>query len=183
MDEAQQQLANLDERIAERVQAIRAERDWWPCQRGCDHCCRHLAHPPELSRIEWQRVDRAVAQLPQVERELVEQRIAQLQEQLAQGCLSGPVVCPYLNELEGACRIYDARPLACHTYGFFVVRDHDQYCQLIEAEVTQRGETAIVWGNGEAIRTEISQLSSAPIPFEQHYSRQDSPFPELPLGN
>jgi uncharacterized protein len=171
MEYSRQLLQGLDKRIESRVQAIRAERDWWPCQRGCDHCCRHLAHPPELTAAEWERVDEAIAQLLNAERVVVEQRINALLQQIAEDTLDSFVVCPYLNEQEGACRIYDARPIACRTYGFFVARDHDQYCQQIETEIHERGENAIVWGNAEAVRHDLEQMSGAPIAFEKHYSR------------
>jgi Fe-S-cluster containining protein len=169
MDALRQSLHNLDKRIDARVQAIRQERDWWPCQRGCDHCCRHLAHPPELSPVEWARVDEAVALLPISERVMVEQRIDALLQQIAERTLSSSVVCPYLNEQEGACRIYAARPIACRTYGFFVAHHEDQYCQKIEAEMMNRGEDAIVWGNAETVRNDVEQISGAPIAFEMHY--------------
>lgn len=174
MDESEQLLHRLDERIETRVQAIRKERDWWPCQRGCDHCCRHLAHPPELTAAEWERVDKAIALLPTSEQVMVEQRINTLLQQIDQGTLSSQVLCPYLNEQEGACRIYASRPIACRTYGFFVARDYDQYCKQIETEIHDRGEDAIVWGNAEAIRNDIEQISGAPITFEQHY--RDQPY-------
>ncbi|MBW4469884.1 MAG: hypothetical protein KME45_05710 [Stenomitos rutilans HA7619-LM2] len=45
-------LQRLDAQIEARAQAIRADRDWWPCRRGCDACCRRLAYPPELSAAE-----------------------------------------------------------------------------------------------------------------------------------
>ncbi|MBD2464365.1 YkgJ family cysteine cluster protein [Oscillatoria sp. FACHB-1407] len=174
MDEVQTLLHRLDERIESRVQAIRQERDWWPCRRGCDHCCHHLAHPLELSAAEWIRVDAAVAKLGTCEREIVEQKIDALLQQIGDRTLGSAVVCPYLNEQEGACRIYDSRPIACRTYGFFVARHDNQYCQQIETEITVRGEEAIVWGNAEAIRRDIEELSGAPIPFEVHYGDRTS---------
>jgi uncharacterized protein len=174
MDDSQHFLHSLDERIESRVQAIRAERDWWPCRRGCDHCCRHLAHPPELSAVEWERLDAAIAQLPTPERVIVEQRIVALLQGIAENTLNSQVVCPYLDEQEGACRIYDARPIACRTYGFFVTHDHDQYCQQIETEIHDRTEREIVWGNAEAIRHEIERMSGKPIPFEIHYASNHS---------
>ncbi len=169
MDESRQLLYSLDERIEARAQAIRGEHDWWPCQRGCDYCCRHLAHAPELSPAEWARVDEAVAQLPVAERAIVEQKINTLLQQIATASLNTSIICPYLNEQEGACRIYDSRPIACRTYGFFVTRDHDQYCQQIEAEIREQGEGAIIWGNGDVIRNDIAQISGTPISFEVHY--------------
>ncbi len=162
-------LQSLDEQVESRVQAIRADRDWWPCRRGCDYCCRHLAQAPNLSPAEWERVDAAVAALPIPIQAMVQQRIEALLEQVVEQGPGSTVVCPYLDEQEGACRIYDSRPLACRTYGFFVTRDHNQYCEQIETEVNNRREEAIVWGNAEAIRHDLNRMSGIPIPFEQHY--------------
>ena len=57
MNQAQQKLLDLEQRIEVRVQDIRASREWWPCRRGCDRCCRQLAQPPELSLQEWVQID------------------------------------------------------------------------------------------------------------------------------
>lgn len=172
MSQSSQPLQSLDKQIEARVQAIRADRDWWPCRRGCDACCRHLAQPPELNPAEWARVDAAVASLPVSVQAMVEQKIEALLRQRVEQTLSAAVVCPYLDEQEGACRIYDSRPLACRTYGFFVARDHDQYCGQIETEVHDRNDAAIVWGNAEAVRQESVRLSGNPIAFETHYSKR-----------
>lgn len=167
--DVQQLLQNLDERIESTVQTIRADREWWPCRRGCDHCCRHLAHPPELSVAEWARVDAALAMLPASVQVAIEQQIESLLQQIVEKTLSSPVVCPYLNQQEGSCYIYDSRPIICRTYGFFVDREHDLYCQQIETEVSKHEEDAIVWGNAAVIGNEIERISGAPIAFEMHY--------------
>jgi Fe-S-cluster containining protein len=169
MDESIAKLQNLDEQIESRVQAIRAERDWWLCRRGCDHCCRHLAHPPELSLAEWERVDRAVAHLPNSVQVEINHRIDALLQQIVQQSLPTSVLCPYLDEREGVCQIYDSRPIACRTYGFFIARDHNQYCEFIETEVNRRGDGAIVWGNAESVRHDLQQIGGLPVPFETHY--------------
>ncbi len=169
MSEGKHPLQNLDEQIESRVQGIRADRNWWPCRRGCDHCCRQLAHPPELSPAEWERVDAAVTNLPASVQLVVEQEIDALLRRIVERVLSSAVVCPYLDEQEGACRIYDARPIACRTYGFYIARDHDQYCKQIETEIHNRGEDTIVWGNAESMRRDLEQISGMPIPFEVHY--------------
>lgn len=170
MPEEQRSLQNLEKRIETRVEAIRGDREWWPCQRGCDHCCRHLAHPPELTSLEWERIDAAVAQLPAAEKLIVEHKILVLLQQIADNTLASQVICPYLNEAEGACRIYTDRPIACRTYGFFVTRDHDQYCDQIETEVRERKDDEIAWGNAATIRNELERISGTPISFEEHYS-------------
>ena len=126
-------------------------------------------HPPELSPAEWTRVDAAVASLPTPIQAVVAQKIEALLRQGVEQTLSTAVVYPYLDEQEGACRIYDARPIACRTYGFFVARDHDQYCGQIETAVNERGDAAIVWGHAEAIRHDVARLSGQPITFATHY--------------
>ncbi|HEY9852050.1 MAG TPA: YkgJ family cysteine cluster protein [Leptolyngbyaceae cyanobacterium] len=176
MNQAQQKLLDLEQRIEVRVQDIRASREWWPCRRGCDRCCRQLAQPPELSLQEWTRIDKAVAALPATIRTEIKQKIEQLLVEIAKNTVNSPVVCPYLDENEGACRIYDARPIACRTYGFFVARDGNDYCQIIENELSFRTDTAtdIIWGNAESIRNEIEKSCGESIPFNVHYQRTNS---------
>ncbi|HEY9850706.1 MAG TPA: YkgJ family cysteine cluster protein [Leptolyngbyaceae cyanobacterium] len=176
MNEAQKKLLALEESIEVRVQDIRASRDWWPCRRGCDRCCRQLAQPPELSLQEWVRIDEAVAALPASIRAEIEQKIDKLLVEIAENTVSSQVVCPYLDEREGACRIYEARPIACRTYGYFVARDGNDYCQIIENELSSRTDTAtnIIWGNAESIRHEIEKNCGVSIPFDVHYQGLNS---------
>lgn len=173
MNQAQQKLLDLEQRIEVRVQDIRASRDWWPCRRGCDRCCRQLAQPPELSLQEWVRIDEAIAALPVPIRAEIEQKIDKLLVQIAENTVTSQIMCPYLDENEGACRIYDARPIACRTYGFFVARDGNDYCQIIKNEVSSRIDTAtdIIWGNAESIRNEIERVCGELIQFDVHYQR------------
>lgn len=169
MTNIQQQLLLVDSRVATRVEAIRTPRDWWPCRRGCDQCCRQLARPPILTSCEWERIDAAVVALPSPIRAEVEQKIKTLLAQIASDTVGSRVVCPFLDDSQGACRIYEARPIACRTYGFFVSRGGDDYCQIVEAEVASQGDRDIVWGNANAIDEEMKLLDPDPIPFEEHY--------------
>lgn len=173
-EDSYQQLLVLDERIELRVKAIRNENDWWLCKRGCDHCCRHLASPPELSRLEWMRVDEAVAALNISVRSEIKKKINLLLMQIASNNMPIHIVCPYLDENSGSCLIYDARPIICRIYGYFVARDGDFYCKFIETEVSSRGDSNVVWGNAEAIYNTLNQISGEPIPFEVHYSQATS---------
>lgn len=170
MNEAQQKLQLIDERIEMRVQAIRAEHDWWLCRQGCDGCCRQLARPPELSSLEWARVDKAVAALDPTVGAEVKNQIDALLVRIAEDTVGTHVVCPYLDERSGSCLIYNARPIACRTYGFFVGRNSNLYCKLIETEVFKRGDN-IVWGNAKAIDDELIRLGGDPVPFEVHYQK------------
>jgi Fe-S-cluster containining protein len=170
MDDTQRKLQILDERVEARVQAIRAKKDWWLCRRGCDYCCRHLARALELSPPEWARVDEAVAALPTAIRHDIEQKISALLLEISQHSTQPHIACPFLDSDSGACHIYDARPIACRTYGFFVARSGNQYCSLIEAELSSRGDDDIVWGNADAISDALERISPELIPFDVHYS-------------
>jgi uncharacterized protein len=169
MTDTQEDLRQLGDRIEARVQAIRAEHDWWPCRRGCDHCCRNLARPLELTIAEWSRVDEAVAALPATISSEIQINIRALLNQI-EGALTTSMICPYLNQQDGCCYIYAARPIACRTYGFFVARDHDQYCTLIETEVASRGDRSITWGNAEVVRHDLNQIGGTLIPFDVYYN-------------
>lgn len=136
--EALDALSILDNAIAARCDAILAEHAHWPCRRGCDHCCRNLAREPEITAAEWARLAPLVRGM-----------------QLAS---DDPRVCPLLDRGTGACRVYEARPVACRTYGFYVERDQGLYCSLIRESV-ERGEfDGVVWGNAAAVERELQAL-------------------------
>jgi Fe-S-cluster containining protein len=148
MDE---RLRILHGEIESRVDAIRAARDW-PCRKGCDYCCRHLAAPPQLTAAERQLLDEGIARLPDELHQQIEGRLTAL------ASASRPIVCPYLDLEARACLVYDCRPVACRTYGYYVERDGGQYCTEIEAMVN-RGECKdVVWGNGEAVTARLESL-------------------------
>ncbi|WP_050046304.1 YkgJ family cysteine cluster protein [Tolypothrix bouteillei] len=126
------------------------------------------ASPPELSPIEWERIDTAVAALDATVRAEVKHKIDALLVQIAGDTLGTCVVCPYLDEQSGSCLIYNDRPIVCRTYGFFVGRNRNFYCKQIETEVSARGDD-IIWGNFEAISDRLMRLGGDLIPFEVHY--------------
>jgi uncharacterized protein len=126
----------LDNEIAARCGEMVAARGDWPCQRGCDHCCRNLAREPELTEAEWLRLRPYVTTIED----------------------KGPRVCPLLDTATGACRVYDVRPIACRTYGFYVERDQGLYCHIIR-EGVERGEfDGVIWGNGSAVEKQLTEL-------------------------
>jgi Fe-S-cluster containining protein len=128
----------LDSRIDKRVAAIRAERPDWPCAKGCDHCCRSLPHLPTITKAEWDRL--ALNE---------EQRTRVLAASTA-----APVTCPLLGP-DGACTVYDRRPIACRTYGYYVERDAGLHCGQIDPD------WPVTWGNGEAINADLRALGEA----------------------
>lgn len=66
-----------------------------------------------------------------------------------------PRVCPFLDTGEGACRVYAHRPAACRTYGYYVERGDVLGC----AQILERSDAPIVWGNGESVRQALATLS------------------------
>jgi Fe-S-cluster containining protein len=65
--------------------------------------------------------------------------------------IPAPIVCPFLDPERGTCLVYESRPLACRTYGFYVERDRGLYCQAIEARVDAGEYSNVVWGNQAGI--------------------------------
>ena len=58
-----------------------------------------------------------------------------------------------LDEEAGACRIYDVRPIACRTYGFYAERGDVLGCFRIEA--LAKGSPDIVWGNQASVQADL----------------------------
>jgi len=139
-------LIRLHAEIDERVTAVRAGRNDWPCRQGCDSCCRRLADVPELTEQEWLLLRQGLAALPKDRLREIGRGIAALASPPAR-----PLICPMLDQAAGLCSIYAYRPLACRTYGFYRQRDRGLYCKEIEARVDGGGLTDVVWGNHDAI--------------------------------
>lgn len=146
-------LAQLHADIEVRVEATREDHPDWLCRRGCDGCCRRLAEVPRLTTAEWAWLREGLSkQPPELLRE-IGQGIAALAEQT-----SRPIVCPLLDRSAGACRVYDHRPVACRTYGFYVQHDKGLYCKDIEARVAGGAWAEVVWGNHDVIDRRLSGL-------------------------
>lgn len=158
-------LALLDAEIAARAEAISAAAAGWPCRAGCDLCCRRLARPPQLSALEWERLRAAIERLPDG---------AELRARLLELPEEGPLVCPLLDEARGECRVYEARPIACRTYGFYSRRDHQLICGEVERHVEHR---AVVWGNHEVIDVRLERLAG-PLQSLGAWLRDGSERPE-----
>ena len=118
-----------------RVDAILAAKPDWPCRKGCDHCCRHLADVPQLTAGEW-------LSLREVLTPELESRIRAMSR-------TRPIMCPLLDEATGACLVYQRRPLACRAYGFYIERGQGLYCGIIES---RSDLDDVVWGNWESVQ-------------------------------
>ena len=144
------ELIQIQQQVHHRVAAIASAHPAWPCHKGCDDCCRSLASEPLVSEAEWQRVAQAIDALPNA---------SQLRERIrATAGQPRPVTCALLDPDTGACLIYDARPIACRTYGFYAERDKVLGCHRIEA-IAQ--DPTILCGNHAAIEAEVVALGPA----------------------
>ncbi len=131
-------LIQLQHQIESRAAQITAAHPAWPCHKGCADCCRNLASLPQISEPEWHLLVAALLALPASVLEAIRLRFAQPQQH--------PFVCPLLDPLTNACLIYQARPIACRSYGFYVEREKVLGCHRIEA-IAQTEPCNVVWGN------------------------------------
>lgn len=149
MTAARVTLPVLDARIEARARATREAHPWWPCAKGCDLCCRSLPRLPEISAPEWERLREALSRLDA-------RRIGEITSRIRSAPAEGPLTCPMLDRDQGACLVYDARPVACRTYGFYTDRDAGLHCGEVLWRVEERaGDDPVVWGNGEAIAEDV----------------------------
>jgi len=137
----------LDDEAARVAARALAQHPDWPCRRGCDECCRHLARPLELTGAEWARVEEGLAGLAEEARARVLDRVRQL--------AGPPYACPFLEA--GACLIYDHRPIACRTYGFYADREAGLYCGQILTRVDSGEYADVVWGNQSAVEARLDE--------------------------
>lgn len=80
----------------------------------------------------------------------------------------GHLVCPLLDQAEGACLVYAHRPGACRTYGCYVERGDVLGCsRVLEAARESGEEDAIVWGNEDGVRYALATLSGEPLPLTE----------------
>lgn len=163
-------LLQLHRAIDSRTREIASSHRNWPCHKGCDTCCRHLAEPPRLTRVEWDSLEEGLKRLP----------LDQQQEIAARIRANETAICPFLDPAAGACRVYDYRPIACRTYGFYVERDRGLYCKQIEAKVEAGEMSDIVWGNVAGVDAALAELGEKIGLIEWFNDSPGSPLRPLP---
>ena len=149
-------LSELHNDIAARVKNISDKHLDWLCRLGCDGCCRRLAEIPRLTTEEWEWLKIGLTALPAKQLQDIKLGIAALAQQS-----SRPITCPMLDQVQGACRVYEHRPVACRTYGFYVQRELGLYCKDIETRVAEGEYTEVVWGNQDTIDRRLNGLSES----------------------
>lgn len=143
----------IQEEVRLRTQEIISKNETWPCRKGCDECCRRLASLPLVTQEEWHLIARAVDSLPAKTAESIRDRIR------ASAGMARPIVCPLLDASTGACLVYEARPVACRAYGFYVERQNVLGCSRIESVAQQQKD--VVWGNHTAVEDKLHALGPA----------------------
>jgi Fe-S-cluster containining protein len=126
------QLLGIQSEVQQRTLHIAEAHGAWPCRKGCADCCRSLASEPQVSEPEWHRVLSAINALPEDAAAAARQRIRESAGR------ERPVICPLLDADTNACLIYEARPIACRTYGFYSERDKVLGCSQIELSRVNR---------------------------------------------
>ncbi|WP_347988089.1 YkgJ family cysteine cluster protein [Methylomonas sp. AM2-LC] len=139
-------LLQLQTDIEIRVNAIREGHPDWLCRQGCDNCCKRLAEVPNITEEEWNWLKVGLLTLSTEQLLDIDKKMAAMGNQS-----SRPFVCPFLDSMIGACKVYAYRPVACRTYGFYVQRDKGLYCKEIEAIVEDGWLAEVVWGNHDVI--------------------------------
>jgi uncharacterized protein len=142
-------LYEIQRAVEHRSADIASTHGAWPCQKGCADCCRNLASQPKVSRPEWERIERAILELGAPLSAVLRQRMRE----------STGKVCPLLDEQAGVCRIYEARPIACRTYGFYSERDAILGCHRIESLAQESSD--IIWGNHDSVLRDLDSLGPA----------------------
>ena len=143
--------------IETRVQAVVDSRPEWPCHKGCDGCCRRLAHLPELTEAEWRDVQQGVEQLDAATQQRVRSRLCELSAEP----VTGPVICPLLETEAGICLIYAHRPATCRMYGFYVSATGNLWCDDIQQRSVAGMTDGVVLGNQDAVEREMTQQFGA----------------------
>jgi uncharacterized protein len=154
VSERRRTLEVFDEEIARRARLTNEAHPWWPCRSGCDGCCRRLADVPKVSEEEWDRLAEGIAALDPVVRASVHEGLDALdREPPREGEF---VTCPMLDRTRGTCLVYEHRPAACRSYGYYVRRDDVLACNLVTSAVAERTEE-VVWGNHLGLEDDLAR--------------------------
>lgn len=144
------QLHVIQEEVRLRVQDITSMDGAWPCHKGCDDCSRRLASVPIVTEEEWLGIADHLDRLEAGTADSIRERIRN-----SEGALR-PVLCPMLDTDSGTCLVYEARPIACRTYGFYVERESVLGCHRIESIAEESHD--LIWGNATAVEHKLRLL-------------------------
>ena len=137
----------LDSEISSRCKVVHQQKADWPCRAGCAQCCKTLKEPMQVTEPEWRRLQSAIDKLESTDYENVMQGL-DIWSKVEAGVEH---ICPMLGS-DDRCLVYDARPIACRTYGYYVASDgQGRWCSIIEARDDLH---EVIWGYERSLRTE-----------------------------
>jgi Fe-S-cluster containining protein len=122
----------------ERGRGVHGERI--KCAAGCSSCCSQIF---QITEVEAARISQHVANLPEAQRSALVARAKENlrkrawlfnnSEKWGDALSGGGVPCPALTD-DGACGMYDARPVMCRKFGVPIYNpdkpDHVMACEL-----------------------------------------------------
>lgn len=123
-----------------------------------------------MTELEWRQLRSSLAALEGTTRQNVMAKI----RALTPG--QGRVVCPMLDLAEGACVVYDGRPLACRTYGYYVHDRDDKWCAQVTDHLVETAAPHVVMGNEAALERRLSR-ASGPVRGLDEWIRELSQLP------
>ncbi len=159
-DSASARLTVLQTEVGARIAQMQRSHGPWPCAAGCDACCRRLGALPQLTKAEFVPLWRAIEAMPDAA--AVVAAIAS-----AEPNAQGHWTCPLLDAERGQCRVYDVRPIACRTYGFYAGREGDYWCEQVTGHLGARRDT-LVAGNQAAIDRRRGEHTATGADLAEH---------------
>lgn len=166
MSRPDRKLLQIYTSIDERVSSVHEQSSplAWPCMRGCDGCCYRLSDVPLITNAEWDMLAQSIRNVPEHFSRFAAgiHRLAQ-HEQNAERSV---VACPFIAPDDGAsrpgsCLVYEGRPAACRSYGYFAERHDVLGCEDVLTHAVQMN---VVWGNQTALQRELDAVSSSMLP-------------------
>jgi Fe-S-cluster containining protein len=132
-----------------------------------------------MTPLEWRRLESGLEALGAEEREDCLVGVREMLQASERG--EHRLCCPFLNREAGECRIYDARPAACRTYGFYLAGRRELWCSKIDETLDEGGGASIRWGNHHLVERQLVQLSGPRVPMEDWWrSRLAEPLTNKP---
>jgi len=145
---------NLKHSIQTTIDNILLQYNNWPCNKGCDYCCNNIEHMPYLTIEEIEMLNEGIKLLDKHVIENIKVKIKNLNEHFTH------FKCPFISS-EGHCLVYDHRPIACRTYGFYISninKSKGLFCYKIQELESSNKLNHIIWGNYNVISTQLESM-------------------------
>ncbi len=157
--------------IGETTDRLATQHPWWPCRKGCGHCC-YLLTAPVATEYEWEHALEGINELPPDLRRRVVERARRFGNDPERTNTEGRTACPFLED--NVCSIYPFRPSVCRTYGMYTYRGNGHWCELVEDALMDHHEELadIVFGNLGPVLTQVDRLNSPPVVLPAWIERQ-----------